>query len=203
MSTRGLYGIRKGEVDKCTYNHCDSYPDGLGRDILQFCATHSEQQISDLYNLIELFNTNVPPTEEQKAMCKINGYVNLNVSSQFDSDWYCLLRELQGNIDAWDEALKQKSKLPMEDDCKFIKDSLFCEYAYIINLDTHVLEFWRGFQTKPNFNNRYGFNISSQGVGYTYYPCNLIWEIKLLDINLQNINTIVDEMEDMCNEDEN
>ena len=180
MSTRGLYGIRKGEVDKCTYNHCDSYPDGLGRDILQFCATHSEQQISDLYNLIELFNTNVPPTEEQKAMCKINGYVNLNVSSQSDSDWYCLLR-----------------------DCKFIKDSLFCEYAYIINLDTHVLEFWRGFQTKPNHNNRYGFNISSQGVGYTYYPCNLIWEIKLLDINLQNINTIVDEMEDMCNEDEN
>lgn len=203
MSTRGLYGIRKGNVDKCTYNHYDSYPSGLGRDILQFCATHSEQQISDLYNLIELFNTNVPPTAEQKNMCKLNGYVNLNVGSQSDSDWYCLLRELQGYIDAWDKALKQNAKLPMEDSIDFIKDSLFCEYAYIINLDTHVLELWKGFQEKPNPSNRYGFDISSQGDNYTYYPCNLIWEIKLSDINLQNIDNIIKEMRDMCNVDEN
>lgn len=203
MSTRGLYGIRKGDVDKCTYNHYDSYPSGLGRKILQFCATHSEQQISDLYNLIVLFNPKVPPTEEQKAMCKHNGYVNLNVGKRSDDDWYCLLRELQGHIDAWEEALKQNAKLPMEDNHNFIKDSLFCEYAYIINLDNHVLEYWVGWQNKPNPDNRYGCEISSSGTSYSYYPCNLYWEIKLSDINEQNINTIVEEMEDMCNEDEN
>ncbi len=31
MSTRGLYGFRKNEQDKTTYNHSDSYPDWLGR----------------------------------------------------------------------------------------------------------------------------------------------------------------------------
>lgn len=198
MGTRGLYGIRKGNVDKCTYNHWDSYPDGLGRDILQFCATHSEQQISDLYNLIELFNTNVPLTEEQKAMCKINGYVNLNVSSQSDSDWYCLLRELQGNIDAWDKTLKQNAKLPMSDDIDFIKDSLFCEYGYIINLDTHCLEYWIGFQHQPDPSNRYGQDNRDD-----YYPCKLVAEFKLSDIGEHNINKFIEMMENMCNEDEN
>ena len=36
MGTRGLYGFRKNGVDKVTYNHWDSYPDGLGKQILRF-----------------------------------------------------------------------------------------------------------------------------------------------------------------------
>ena len=37
----------------------------------------------------------------------------------------------------------------------FLYDSLFCEYAYIINLDTKKLEFYKGFNKNPNARGRY------------------------------------------------
>ena len=37
----------------------------------------------------------------------------------------------------------------------FLENSLFCEYAYIINLDDNVLEFYVGFNEDPNANGRY------------------------------------------------
>ena len=40
MGTRGLYGFRKNGVDKVTYNHYDSYPEYLGRNILEFIRNH-------------------------------------------------------------------------------------------------------------------------------------------------------------------
>lgn len=37
----------------------------------------------------------------------------------------------------------------------FMFDSLFCEYAYVVNLDTNKLEFYVGFNNNPNANGRY------------------------------------------------
>ena len=39
MGTRGLMGVRVDGVDKLTYNHWDSYPSGLGQDILEYLQT--------------------------------------------------------------------------------------------------------------------------------------------------------------------
>ena len=57
----------------------------------------------------------------------------------------------------------------MIDNLSFIKDSLFCEYAYIVNLDTDQLEFYCGFQHKPDETNRYGCE-ENRG----YYPCRMV-----------------------------
>ena len=53
----------------------------------------------------------------------------------------------------------------------FIKDSLFCEYGYIINMDTKKLEMYEGFQKKPDKrkSNRYGTE-NERG----YYPCRMV-----------------------------
>ena len=139
MGTRGCYGFRKNGVDKLTYNHFDSYPDYLGRKIVTFCEETSIKEMNEIFNKIILVDENTKPTKEQIAECL--NYYNGNVSSQTTNDWYCLLREAQGNIDVYKNGLRY-----MIDDHDFIKNSLFCEYAYIINLDTISLEFWVGFQ---------------------------------------------------------
>lgn len=190
MGTRGLYGIRLGNADKCTYNHWDSYPACLGRKILYFCATHSEEQIIQLYNLIKLVDEKNPPTENQKKICIDKGYYNGYVGEKTPDDWYCLLRNLQGNIDAWDKAIEKDVHIYMIDNVDFIKDSLFCEYAYIINLDTHCLEFWQGFQKEPSEDNRYG-----TGTIDGYYPCKLFGEYLLENITKDEIQSIVMDME--------
>ena len=45
MGTRGLYGFRKNGVDKTTYNHFDSYPDGLGADVIESLKKDWEKEI--------------------------------------------------------------------------------------------------------------------------------------------------------------
>lgn len=63
----------------------------------------------------------------------------------------------------------------------FLYDSLFCEYAYIINLDSQMLEFYEGFNQNPNANGRYAkFKSDNDDV---YYGVELIQEIPLSEIN--------------------
>lgn len=54
-----------------------------------------------------------------------------------------------------------------------------CEYAYIVNLDSGCLEFWRGFQKKLQPGNRYGETTYD---GPKYYPCALLLEIPLTEL---------------------
>ena len=84
----------------------------------------------------------------------------------------------------------------------FLYDSLFCEYAYIINLDTGNLEFYKGFNTNPKGKGRYvklgkhvcePFTIvNSKGEKTkvkkkTYYGVNLKKEIPLENIKEYSI----------------
>jgi len=176
MSTRGLYGFRKNGVDKTTYNHFDSYPSGLGETVVRFCMTHSADSMRDMFDKIILVTENVPPTEEQINRCVSAGWYNGDVSTQTTHEWYCLLRELQGELDKLYEAYENDDPIYMIDDHTFIQDSLFCEHAYIINLDTGMLEYWQGFQHEPQLGNRYGEERDGK-----YYPCALMCEFPLDD----------------------
>ena len=58
--------------------------------------------------------------------------------------------------DVWD-FLHNKINEIFPDCSSFMYDSLFCEYAYIINLDEGVLEYYRGFNKDKNASGRYAF----------------------------------------------
>lgn len=161
MGTRGLYGFRFNGVEKFTYNHYDSYPDGLGAEVANFCQSTSVEKMKDIFSRIQMVNNGDKPTPEQVEACK--SFTNLNVSTGSTDDWYCLLRELQGELCKLNDI---PGTIYMIDNHDFIKDSLFCEYAYIIDLDAETLEFWVGFQRQPWEDNPYGTD-SDDG----YYPC--------------------------------
>lgn len=182
MGTRGLYGFRKNGIDKLTYNHYDSYPDYLGQIMVEFCKTTSIEEMNEIFDRIILVAENSTPTQEQITEC-IEFY-DEGVSTGKVEDWYCLLREAQGNPNVYKHGLKY-----MVDNQNFIKDSLFCEYAYIINLDTECLEFWVGFQKEPDENNRYGTEVDDG-----YYPCKLLEEYSLGEINESLVEVIVNDM---------
>jgi len=149
MGTRGALGFRLNGQDHLTYNQFDSYPDCMGHNTLEFIvkryrALDYDGMIAglkeDVSNLVAV-NEDEKPTEAQKAMLKAQGCLDLGVSKQSEDDWYCLLRNTQGNLE---KILAARFYSPAND---FVMDSLFCEYAYIINLDEEVLEFYKGFQT--------------------------------------------------------
>ena len=173
MGTRGLYGFRKDGIDKATYNHFDSYPDYLGRNAAELLVFTTPELMEKVYESIILVDKNVPPTPEQVKECVDAGYYNGSVSEQSTADWYCLLRNLQGELEEYKKNAAAGRTTYMADGINFIKDSLFCEYAYIFNLDTQKLEFYVGFQHGPQAGNRYGEEPDEEG----YYPCRLCLEI--------------------------
>ncbi len=174
MGTRGAFGFYRGGVDKITYNHFDSYPAGLGEKIVRFCQETSIEEMNEIFNRIEVVDFHSSkPTPEQIEECR--PYLDLRVSHQSEEDWYCLLREAQGGLDVWKNGLRY-----MIDDADFLKDSLFCEWAYVINLDWDALEIYRGFQKSPT-NNRYSARrysikevITETTETDVYYSCKLI-----------------------------
>lgn len=66
-----------------------------------------------------------------------------------------------------------------EDKIEFIKDSLFCEWAYFYDKDNRIFEIWKGFQKIPDPNNPFGQEQNEDG----YYPCKRIFRVSIDDIS--------------------
>jgi len=179
MGTRGAYGFRIDGIDKVTYNHFDSYPDGLGWDVLEFISkSKSFDELKNLASSIVVVDDKIKPTPEQIE--ETFQWANLKVSSGDVEEWYVLLRDAQGDLNAFYDGLKY-----MIDNRTFLFNSLFCEYAYIINLDEGVLEFYKGFNKSPNGQGRYAVppdDYYKDGQNKEYYGVNILKSFPLSEI---------------------
>lgn len=133
MATRGAYGFRVNNNLKITYNHYDSQPTGLGQSIISFLRNTPGDSIAKIAEDIRLVGAHSKPTPEQILECK--QWADLGVSDHCLSDWYCLMRKAQGSLDAFGRGLRY-----MLDARGFIYDTLFCEWAYIVDLSAQTLE---------------------------------------------------------------
>jgi len=174
MGTRGTCGFRKNGVDKLMYVHFDSYPGGLGAQVVKFLKQTSVAEMSTIFDKIEMVDKDTKPTAQQIEACE--EWTDPSVSEQSTDDWYCLLRNAQGELGAFKKGLRY-----MLEANDFIKDSLLCENGYIVNLDDEVLEFWEGFQENPQEGNRYGTEKDGD-----YYPCRLVKTYPLEDFGNNN-----------------
>jgi hypothetical protein len=165
MSTRGIYGIRKNNVDKTTYNHSDSYPSGLGVQVVEFFADADLVKLGEVFDSIQLVKHDDIVTEDIAETIPAE-LSNFEVNGG-QKTFYCYLRNAQGELSAYLKGLKY-----MIDKHDFIADSLFCEWGYIVNLDTGKLEVWQGYQKSPTEGNRYGVTPNEDG----YYPCKMVAE---------------------------
>jgi hypothetical protein len=129
MGTRGTFGFVIDSQEKISYNHSDSYPDGLGVDVLSWLR----EEVADIAGLrdrvralrvVENQSTATPQDIEN-----LREYADLSVSSRDPSEWYVLLRRTQGNPRLILEAGV------IEDGSPYIGT----EYGYLVDLDTETL----------------------------------------------------------------
>lgn len=140
MGTRGTYGFRKNGELHLTYNHYDSYFSGLGQDIVDAIKyAGSTKKLNETFDSIIFIDGSKEPTDAQIEECK--KYANLAVSEGSLKDWYCLLRETQGNLIPY---IDREIKYIVEDN-NFIKNNTWSEYFYIIDLDNDILELGRDY----------------------------------------------------------
>ncbi len=178
MGTRGAYGFRIDGEDKVTYNHFDSYPSGLGRDLLKELRGCDRQRLFEVARKLVLVDGKSKPTPEQIE--QLRKYANTDVSTRSLDEWYVLLRETQGTILPW-----LNGEVPvMIDNHSFLRDSLFCEWAYIVNLDERILEIYRGFNKSQTGSGRYAA-LHTEGDG-DYFGVTLLTTMPLDEIANQS-----------------
>jgi hypothetical protein len=191
MGTRGAVGFRANNQDKVQYNHFDSYPAGLGSEVLAFIQSSTPEKLKEIANRIVVVDQKIPPTDEQIAECA--DWTDLSVSERSTSDWYCVLRKAQGNLGAYVDGLRYMLNAE-----SFLLDSLFCEYAYIINTDENVLEFYSGFNQKARKNKgRYAGMQPERDRENSYYGVALIKKYPLAEIMEANDEKLAEILAEM------
>jgi hypothetical protein len=167
MGTRGFVGFVVDGSEKITYNHSDSYPGGLGLDVLNWLRRQDISEVREATAKLRVVDGDKPSTHEDIESVGLQ-YANTRVSSGKLSEWYVLLRETQGNPEAILDAGV------MIDGQDFPYDSLFCEFGYLVDLDKNVFEVYAGFQQeahdKGRFAKRTGEHLARDG----YAPVALV-----------------------------
>ena len=147
MSTRGFVGYMKGGRVRGFFNHWDSYPGGLGKDVIAAYQKYTQAQIKEFFlknlTLINAGDFDAMVAHETKVNKKKSPYLHLQYGSktEYEYDERAILRMDWTKPCTWHE-----------DKEEFYKDAIFCEYCYIFDLDstTKRLLIFTGFGKKPS-----------------------------------------------------
>ncbi len=193
MGTRGAVGFRHNQKDYITYNHYDSYPTCAGVGVIMtiikqklFDDKYRQQAIEKLESL-QLINSEKTFEPEELENIRNNIEALGLENNTFDPtrfgngkvDAYYVLNPIQRHINAY---IHPKHTIPyMIDSHEFMANSLYCEWAYIINFDTNSLEIYEGFNKNKNAAGRYAGKQRERERNYEpkeqFYGVSLIGEI--------------------------
>lgn len=99
MGTHGLLGFIIFGQRHAAYNHWDSYPQGLGEEIINFILSLKPEDYATMARLvaeITWVDSESKPSPELQEYYQKLGFSSTRVSKQTTEEWYCLLREMQG-----------------------------------------------------------------------------------------------------------
>lgn len=199
MGTRAIYGLRKNSIDKVTYCHYDGGPDSLGNYLVNFILNTTVENLSYMFEFIDLVDSSSIPTDEQVDECR-----QFYVKNVFDNDWFkehksslvsalsyldetansyfkCFIDCMEDENDIYDwywllNRTQGKLDCYLNKSCKYmidashgLYDSLQCSWAYIINLDNNTFEIYTGLNKVPQKNRYSDFNSKPKDLTNSNY----------------------------------
>jgi|AACY02.2.fsa_nt_gi hypothetical protein len=147
MGTRHLTCIfADGEYRLCHYGQWDGYPSGQGAVITDFLLSkYDPEKFKEHALLVEEFTqSEIDSIYEDHGAEPGSTYVSCAVADAVKAAHPELSRDTGAKIL---ELIAEKKglKVPNTNDSSFAKDSLFCEWAYVLDLDRNKLEVYKGF----------------------------------------------------------
>lgn len=181
MGTRHLIAVMKdGQYPVAQYGQWDGYPSGQGLTVLGFL--HDMDRNKFEAGIAKIFK----PTDEQISawwmevghdINKSNGSVEYSIAGKFDELHPSLSRDTGGKI--LEMIQNSDQPLPLRNKINFAADSLFCEWAYVVDLDKNTFEVYSGFNHSPlNEDDRF-FGMTSDDVEPGYYGVKLVHSFPL------------------------
>lgn len=182
MGTRGLIAVvLDGDFKVAQYSQWDNYPSGNGVNILNFM-----QEMMRGKRSIEKFRKNLRACTwideaELSAMWKAagakdDGMIDYDAAKKFGAEHPEFSRDTGAKI----LALVYKQPLKLQDQKEFAGDGLFCEWAYVIDLDQEQFEVYEGFKQYTMPEGQRFSNFKSNHNEYTPVQLKHLWKLNEL-----------------------
>lgn len=220
MGTRNLTCVAlDGELKVAQYGQWDGYPSFQGKIVMQFVKnTLLEKDNIDIFRgkvsaLTEYEESAVETlwrkAEKERAKYRkrlnternipdgeYNIDVELKVNKFMPENYPAITRDTGAKIlqAVFDD--KTGGKIILNKD--FAADSLFCEYAYVVDLDNNTVEFYKGFVQEPHNDGRFS-DMAPDG---SYYPIKLLKTYSFAAIKNTTVEELVEDMEKISSPEE-
>lgn len=136
MGTRNLTIVHSnGEYKVAQYGQWDGYPEGLGVQLLKYLKGIN---INELRNAVNDC-TYLSKEDFDEINKNIDEVRKDNPRFSWQKFYPELSRDTGGDIL---ELIMFKNKTKLKNSLNFAADSLFCEWAYVIDLDKNTYEVW-------------------------------------------------------------
>lgn len=147
MGTRNLTCIYlDGEYKVAQYGQWDGYPEGQGLTCLEFLRSMDEEKFRK-----ELMERQFAPDGYIQGVYAAygahDGMISVTNADKLENRFPEFSRNTAANI--LNLIMEGKVGPYLQDEIRFAADSLFCEWAYVIDLDKRTFEVYEGFNQEP------------------------------------------------------
>lgn len=181
MGTRNLTAVfLDGKYRIAQYGQWDGYPSGQGVICLEFARkvlanNHISRFIGKLHQCRYL---------NEEEIDEINARIDRGELRDWQRVYPELSRDTAANI--LNMVYESENGLKLRDNIEFAADSLFCEWAYVIDLDKGTFEVYQGFNQEPlePTDRFYGLKPEPGHLQSTetYYPVRKIAEYRFTEL---------------------
>lgn len=191
MGTRNLTMVIEQEKPKVAqYGQWDGYPEGQGLTVLEFLHNCDLNVFREkLQKLRFVSGEEIKKIYEDAGAEPDSEWITMEVANKVKSQYPALSRDTAADVL---QMIYDGEVTELKDSREFIADSLFCEWAYVIDLDKNTFEVYQGFNTQPlNESDRFysytpycsGEEYADKKEGtYTYHPVRLTKQYSLDDL---------------------
>jgi len=167
--------VMNGEFQVAQYGQWDGYPEGQGVTILEFLRS---ADLAAFANKIRTDVSFITEAQWKKIIDEHTDNGSVTYGSEHDRYWKEHLSHLDRDIggEILQRILETDGPILLRDSLSFAGDSLFCEWAYLVDLDNMKLEVYEGFNKEPVTEGRFKTgdeNLESSGNGESH-PIRLI-----------------------------
>lgn len=189
MGTRHLIGVvADGDFKIAQYGQWDGYFSGQGATVCEFIRAQLRSPEGRSYFRNQLNKCRFISSEERERLWNRipdtkpaqNGWASYEDGKRFGQRYPSLTRDTGAKI----LFLVQQAteEVPLSDARSFAGDSLFCEFAYILDMDNEVLEVYTGFNKKPVPEGERFSTMSPSKDDPEYYPIRLLLKMPFQDV---------------------
>ena len=156
MGTRNLTCVYKnGEYRVAQYGWWDGYPEGQGVTILEFLHRVNMDEFKTAIDNCRWI------TKEE--LDEINDGIDKGYIVNWQKRYLELSRDTGGEIL---EVITFKNKRILQNSLDFANNSLFCEWAYVVDLDQNTFEVYKGFNKEKLSETERFYNVENNEKDY-------------------------------------